>query len=718
MGARRPSLFTIRTKLLLVTLALLLIPLLGYQYVRELRSFLLQGQEDALMLTARAVSTVLHERTELFHPETGVPRLLGEESAVYAHSLANYIRLDGEPADWGEVLNDRSLHTSELPLQCTPNFDPFSLAFEHVLGYRGRYLYALFQVRDDATVFRDLEFRRLDNSDHLRLTIQEPGGHVERYLLTAQEPGRMSVYLVDDAWRYALTGEPVYDIAAELRETDAGYSVEVRVPRYLVSSFTRVAFQVADVDDPEQRKIASTLSTAPTRGGETTHRVLVHSPELAKILRGLDRPAARIWILDNQQRVRAVVGSLTDPSTPSAERVAGGGWLDSLVQRVYGTILSQPVSDFQDISTDVSHRREEIFRRALEGTPQTARRPSKDERAEILMAAFPVWAGDEVLGAVAVEQSSGEILALQDRVLKNVVAGTLIVLMIVTLALLTFASRLTLRIRRLRDSAETAIDAAGRVRRDRLTRETHSRDELGDLSRSISGMLGRLSQYTRYLEALPDTLAHELSNPLNVVNSSLDNLEKDVPGSAESKYMGRAKSGLVRLRSILTNITEAANLEDAMNAEPRERFDLVELVSSYVEGYRIGHPDRRFELEVLERPLPVEGVPDLLAQLLDKLADNAVDFSTPGSPIVFRLERAAGSARLSVLNEGTELPADMREELFDPMVSVGRKNARKSHLGLGLYVVRLIANYHQGEVEAHNRSDCRGVCVSVKLPLV
>ena len=53
---------SIRTKLLLVSLALLLIPWMGYQYVRDMKGFLLQGQENALSLTARAVSTVLHDR--------------------------------------------------------------------------------------------------------------------------------------------------------------------------------------------------------------------------------------------------------------------------------------------------------------------------------------------------------------------------------------------------------------------------------------------------------------------------------------------------------------------------------------------------------------------------------------------------------------------------------------------------------------------------------
>ena len=59
---------SIRTKLLLVAMLLLLVPWMSYVYVRDMKSFLLSGQEDALSLTARAVAQVLHDRPELFTP--------------------------------------------------------------------------------------------------------------------------------------------------------------------------------------------------------------------------------------------------------------------------------------------------------------------------------------------------------------------------------------------------------------------------------------------------------------------------------------------------------------------------------------------------------------------------------------------------------------------------------------------------------------------------
>ena len=372
-------------------------------------------------------------------------------------------------------------------------------------------------------------------------------------------------------------------------------------------------------------------------------------------------------------------------------------------------------SEESELPADLALRQEAIFNRVLEqGITLAERRQSSQNQAEILMAAHPIWSSSNyILGAVVVEQSSTQVLALQDRVLKNITLVSLLVFIIATAALLTFASRLTLRIGRLRDATEHAITPEGRVRQQRIGPERKAGDEIGDLSRSISSMLQKLAQYTGYLEGLPDTLAHEFSNPLNVVNSSLENLQKEIPETERSKYMQRAENGIIRIRNLLTNLTEAANLEEAMHGETWERFNLVQLVSSYVEGYRTSHPDWKFEIDIQDDLLKINGTPDHIAQMLDKLADNALDFSNPGSPIIFRLQKENNTAVLTVLNEGPELPTKLQDRIFDPMVSAGKKNAKQSQLGLGLYIVRLIASFHQARVSAANRTDVDGVAIRV-----
>ena len=712
---------SIRTKLLWIVLALLIIPWMGYYYVLEMKRFLVQGQKDALLLTANGIATVLNERSELFNPETGVPEVLGNENDLYAHELENIIQLDGDAADWSSVKEHASFYTGDDLYSCGIDYDPDSFSLENIIGYQEEFLYSLFEINDNSLVYRDLEKLSLDSSDQIRMLIQPPFGELEHYVLVAAEPGRMSAFLVDDEWKLPLDGQDVSEFDAELAETEWGYRIELRIPRDELGYRSRIGFFAVDVDDPETREIKGVLSTSPQISGEEEPgQILITSPELTKILKGLDRPQSRIWILDNLQRVRAVVGGLsaTPPKDPSIEE--DQNWLARAFKIVQGHIdalLKRPATQFTDISPEITHRPDKIFTAILKGEPRVEQRLSLDEKAEIVVAGYPIRSGGEILGAVIVEQSSHAILALQYQLLRSLTAVTILVFLFVLLILFVFAWRLTARIRRLYNTTEKAITPEGRVLEDRIPDRIYPADELGDLGRSISSMLKRLSGYTRYLEEMPDTLAHEMNNPLNVVSSSLQILQSDVPDIEENKHMQRAQNGVNRLRIILTNLTEAANLEEAMRNEIKQLTDLPTLVSDCVDGYRGIHPEHEFMLESEGAPLEVECSPDHFAQMLDKLVDNAVQFSLPDSPIIVKTSKNKNNAEISVLNEGPEIPDKISDRLFDPMFSFGKTNAKYSHLGLGLFVVRLIAEYHQGEAWAGNRTDKQGVAVTVSVPV-
>ena len=438
-------------------------------------------------------------------------------------------------------------------------------------------------------------------------------------------------------------------------------------------------------------------------------------------MKGLDRPQSRIWILDREQRVRAVVGGLSaEPAQPQIDESTLSIFARTLrrVERFFDDLLNRPSEQFVDVPKSVAYRPETIFSSILRGEPIAQARPSLDQKAQIIVAGYPIRSQGNILGAVIVEQSSNAILAQQYFLLRSLTLVTILVFAFVLFALLVFAWRLTARIRRLYTTTEKAITAEGRVLEDRIPSRTYPRDELGDLGRSITSMLTRLSGYTRYLEGMPDTLAHEMNNPLNVVSSSLEILENELPGVRQNKHMQRAQNGVSRLRAILTSLTEAANLEEAMRDEIKEQLDLTNLVSEVVGGYNTSYPDYVFHLQIESRPLYIDGSPDHLAQMLDKLVDNAVQFSQQGSGIIIRLREHEGSAMIVVLNEGPLIPEKIQERLFDPMVSYGKTNAKHSHLGLGLFVVRLISEYHNGVAYAANRMDVAGVAVTVEIPLI
>ncbi|HEV3008689.1 MAG TPA: ATP-binding protein, partial [Burkholderiales bacterium] len=183
-------------------------------------------------------------------------------------------------------------------------------------------------------------------------------------------------------------------------------------------------------------------------------------------------------------------------------------------------------------------------------------------------------------------------------------------------------------------------------------------------------------------------------------------------------YIERAEQGLARLSRILERMTEASRLEQSLSAVERGRYDLGAVVRGCVEGYRVAYPQAAFTLEVPERRVEVEGAPDLAAQLLDKLVENAVDFSRGGAPVRVSLEEAGGAAALTVSNKGPLLPDKMRTRLFESMISVREAPAAATpHLGLGLYVARLIAQFHGGTIAASNLASGDGVALGVRIPL-
>jgi signal transduction histidine kinase len=304
------------------------------------------------------------------------------------------------------------------------------------------------------------------------------------------------------------------------------------------------------------------------------------------------------------------------------------------------------------------------------------------------------------------------VLTLSNQARMRLMAATLVVSLPAAALLLGYASFLSFRIGRLARAAETALAPSGEL----TTRLPGARsgDEIGDLSRSFGDLLDRLGAYTDYLRTLTGKLAHEIRTPIAIVSTSLENLQHGSDDAAV--YLERMRQGTARLDAILSAMSAATRVEQAVAEAPAESYDLGAIVRSCTEAYRSVYPERTFALTAPQQSMPVFGSSDLLAQLLDKLVDNAVGFSEPGSEIGIAVAVAGDAFELTVTNEGPPLPASMRHQLFDSLVSIRAHKDGGTHLGLGLYIVTLVAKFHRGTVEARDRDDAKGVVIVVRLP--
>jgi signal transduction histidine kinase len=172
-----------------------------------------------------------------------------------------------------------------------------------------------------------------------------------------------------------------------------------------------------------------------------------------------------------------------------------------------------------------------------------------------------------------------------------------------------------------------------------------------------------------------------------------------------------------RIGSIVQNLADAANLEEALEAEELEEIDLNELLASYVANCGGAHAKARFEYHGSPAPARALVSDFRIEQMLDKLIDNAVDFHRAGTPIRVQLECFGDLVQIVVANRGAALSKNKLNTIFDSMVS-HRGPDNRLHFGLGLHVVRIIAEHHGGTVTAVNLEDQSGVAFVIRLPLV
>lgn len=697
----------LRAQLLIVSSLLLAIPVLGLRSAREIEAFLVETQEQGLASTARAVATALHERPGVFVGEATLTTSHAASPALRIETLTSPIVIDGQSGDWtgqrGEV--------HELTAAVTPEATGPPLRLRYRIGRYDRAIYLLVEVRDAAIVRHSSDFPQVSASDHVELAMVSADDEFLRFAIHEAEDGSTRVAQIGPDG----IGLPDPRIEAAFVEIDDGYRVEARVPRTMVGS--RFGISAYDVDDAETRLEVSRVGTTPTARREDLGAVFVPSPELAVLAQGLGRARSRLWVIDNSGRVLAQAGNLQ--ATRAAQ--APPTWRQSLVMTLrplYRSILVEPTEDFTDKGPDAVRLEGPELTQTLTGASTHWRRRTTDGRAAVLSAAEPVWNEGRVVGAVLAEETTNETLAARNRAFEQLFFSIAFVVVAGTLTLLAFATRLSFRIRGLRNSVERAIDRQGRVRAE--IQMSTAQDEVGDLSRSFGSMLERQQQYTAYLEDLRARLSHEIRTPVAVVRSSLDNLRLHQIPEKASVYLDRADEGLSRLVTILQRMTEASRLEQTIAMSERESFDLSRVVSGCVEGYRLAHPHRQIDLviDAGDRPLLIEGAPDLIAQLLDKLVENALDFAREGTSVDVRLIRGLGVAFLSVSNEGPTLPENISGKVFESVVSSRPADTSgKVHLGLGLTIVRAIADFHEGTATAANLRDGNGAIFTIAFPL-
>ncbi len=672
---------TLKKQLLLVSLLTLMLPWAGMEFIRETESALRSVQQQMLAETARAHAITMAQYSEEF-PTTNSTWSTSDQ--LYMHALARQPTIDGYFDDW---LLDR---TSLRSLRGTDGTIKFAIA-----SFGGAvFLYV--EVSDRDIIYATAQTMIVDDgplyADRVTLVSSSPPYRDETFIFAAEAPGPMLSYRQD---QYGFAPEPT--IAAHWQDIPGrGYNLEARIPANLLG--TNLGVIVADTDAASQRSTRS-----QSYYGILPPGVVRLSPELVAIAQSLVRSGTRLLVTDAAGWRIAAAGELSEARSATS---IGSAWS----RRAYEILVESGKAPAFAEPDPHGRERQPYISAALDGREMAGWFRSDESGRAIVAVAAPIKRNDEVLGALVLQQGTEAILSLANDSLARLIKVSLIATLLVAGTLLGYATWLSRRIRHLSVAAEEALE----------NEDLHSAlpsalayDEIGDLSRSLSSVLQQLGNYNEYLRTLASKLSHELRTPLAIVTSSLENLEHEALSESSAEYTARAREGADRLRRILSAMSEASRVEELMSSIETDRFDLRNVLNSTIAAYRDVYSARNFQFDCELSSAMTTGSPELLVQMLDKLVDNAVDFSDEADTIKLGLTDTDGWLVLSIMNPGPPLPERMRTQLFDSMVSM-RSGHNSRHLGLGLYIARLIAEGHGGRIEAENVAD--GVVFVVRLP--
>lgn len=657
---------SLRSKLLLLALSTLILPWAGWQLVRQLEGLLREGQAQAQLASAETLA-----RAVAVQPEALPPAGPG----FYVHNARAPFTLDGYDDDW---------RTQALAPQTFPG------GLEVTFAHYDQALYLLVAMQDASRVRADAHWPQAARADQLQLTLADDTS-TQSLRVASAAPGPAIVASLD-----AVVAAP--RLLGEWQEDANGYRVELRFPR--APWPRRIGLLALDYSDPASppRQVGPALDHAlePALGGWP----LLHaSDSLRRALTQLAPEGTRVRLLHPEGWVLAQAGGFA--ALPA--ETAAPWWR----RWVYRLLSRQGAPVPPEDARAVRLQSDEVWQ-ALADKPAHAWRALDEGRRLLLVTAVPVRVQDQTRGALLLERPS-QALLLTEQALSGLMLATLLVMLVIGLSLFLFASRLGQRIRRLSLAAEQAIardGAAGTFPR------SDARDELGDLSRSFGRLLDEVAAYTDYLRSLAGKLSHELHTPLAVVRSSLENLESQPLARDAITYVSRARDGVDRLGAIVRAMSEASRMERAIASAEPEDFDLRVLVEGCAESYRPLLAPRALKLMLPSHPVPFHGAPELIAQALDKLVDNARSFCPESGWVLLALGPSPDGAELAVANSGPPLPVAMQDRLFDSLVSLrdaAQRGDGAPHLGLGLHIVRLIAELHRGSARARNLPGGDGV---------
>jgi len=270
---------------------------------------------------------------------------------------------------------------------------------------------------------------------------------------------------------------------------------------------------------------------------------------------------------------------------------------------------------------------------------------------------------------------------------------------------------------------KNAVNTARKITADDLSLRIEAKtrnDEIGALIETFNDMIVRLEKSVKKIRQFSGDVSHELRTPLTIIRGEIEVLmRKDRAKEEYVKILNSVLEESYRLEKVIDDLLFLSRIEAIDKSRLNEIVQMEEVVEYAVDSRRQSASNKDIEITAENvMPSEVRGNRNFLERMVTNVLDNAIRYTSSGGRVEVVLDKVQSTIQLEVRDTGIGIPDESLPYIFDRFFVVDKSRSKETGgSGLGLSIVKWIADSHGAEIEVQSQED-KGTTFLIKFPLV